>query len=178
MSSPAASGAEMDVPLVTRPNEAKTLKTLGDDQYGQKKYAVAVTHYTDALAQLPPRPSDDAPEDKPVREESNAIEEVDDVEAEEIKKELEQKQSISLEDHLVFEEVGQLRVKLCANLAAAQLKLVRTVDVLCRNTMKVPSKRVHRVSFSLMKYYAKSLKTLRHYIVVLSHTKNSVDGHT
>ncbi|WFD44204.1 tRNA-dihydrouridine(16/17) synthase [NAD(P)(+)] [Malassezia psittaci] len=113
--------AIQDAPLAARLNEAKTLKTLGNTQFEQKKYAVAVTHYTDALAQLPPRPLSEQEEDQQGSEKHEAIEEIDDAEADRI---IEQ-QTISLDDHLLFEEVAELRVKLYANLAASHLKLVR-----------------------------------------------------
>ena len=86
-----------------------------------QKYAVAVSHYTDAIAQLPPRPLSEQEEKQEGGEKLDAIEEIDDAEAERIA----EQQTISLNDHLLFEEVAQLRVKLYANLAASHLKLVR-----------------------------------------------------
>ncbi|WFD00294.1 hypothetical protein MYAM1_003042 [Malassezia yamatoensis] len=119
--SEAHGAATQEAPLGTRLNEAKALKTLGNTQYEQKKYAVAVSHYTDAIAQLPPRPLSEQEEKQEGGEKLDAIEEIDDAEAERIA----EQQTISLDDHLLFEEVAQLRVKLYANLAASHLKLVR-----------------------------------------------------
>lgn len=130
MAASAAHGASSDpsaVPLATRLEEANTLKALGNDQYGKKNYAVAITHYTDAIARLPPRPDDvpdDAPEEEP-EEEPDAPQEIS-AAASEPQDASVPAQSVTLEEHLVFEEIGALRVKLYANLAACHLKLVRT----------------------------------------------------
>ncbi|WFD32539.1 hypothetical protein MSPP1_003587 [Malassezia sp. CBS 17886] len=87
------------IPLSTRLEEATTLKALGNDQFGKKMYSAALNHYMDAVARLPARVADDGGEDE------SGI------------------RSVTLDEHLLFDSVLQLRVKLYANLAACHLKL-------------------------------------------------------
>lgn len=132
-----AHGAPMEArPLATRLEEAETLKTLGNDQYGKKNYAVAVTHYIDAISRLPAR-IDDGP--GPEGEEGNeggddggapSASEAEGAEAstsatDAPRTPAEPARTITLEEHLLSDQTVQLRVKLYANLAACHLKLVR-----------------------------------------------------
>lgn len=130
MADDGAHGAPSEAPLATRLEEANALKALGNDQYGKKNYAVAITHYTDALARLPPRPDEasaEADDDAEAGDEAPADGEAKLTEVDESEPVGSTPvHTVSLEEHLVFEEVGQLRVKLYANLAASHLKLVRT----------------------------------------------------
>lgn len=149
MADDGAHGAPNEAPLATRLEEANALKALGNDQYGKKNYAVAITHYTDALARLPPRADDasaDADADAAAGEDGRAddeakVTEVDDDEPVGSTP----VHTVSLEEHLVFEEVGQLRVKLYANLAASHLKLVRTEGLTGRSSTTRRSSRAPRV---------------------------------
>ena len=133
MADDGAHGAPSEAPLATRLEEANALKALGNDQYGKKNYAVAITHYTDALARLPPRPDEasaEADDDAEAGDEAQADGEAKLTEVDESEPVGSTPvHTVSLEEHLVFEEVGQLRVKLYANLAASHLKLVRTARV-------------------------------------------------
>ncbi|WFC95799.1 hypothetical protein MBRA1_002453 [Malassezia brasiliensis] len=153
MADDGAHGAPNEVPLATRLEEANALKALGNDQYGKKNYAVAITHYTDALARLPPRPdaaSADADADADAGDGARADDEAKVMEVgddEPIGST--PVHTVSLEEHLVFEEVGQLRVKLYANLAASHLKLeqyneaiIASTEVLCEEPTNV--KALHR----------------------------------
>lgn len=133
-----AHGAPMEErPLSTRLEEAETLKTLGNDQYGKKNYSVAITHYIDAISRLPARIDDGQGQEG--EEEGNeggdqggasSVSKTEDAEAststtDAPPKSTEPTRTITLEEHLLSDETIQLRVKLYANLAACHLKLVR-----------------------------------------------------
>lgn len=189
-----AHGAPMEErPLATRLEEAETLKTLGNDQYGKKNYAVAVTHYIDAISRLPAR-IDDGP--GPEGEEDNegggneggddgGAPSASEAEGAEVstsatgapRTPAEPVRTITLEEHLLSDETIQLRVKLYANLAACHLKLVR------RGTHTGTIRRHHqskhrRYADRLTQCSPKSRTMSRRCIAVRSRTKSSAAGRT
>lgn len=126
-------------PLATRVEEAETLKALGNDQFGKKQYALAVTHYTDAVARLPPRAPDEGAAGDVGEAEDAAV--------------AGEGAAVTLEEHLLFSTVAELRVKLYANLAASYLKLVRYATN-SRSTMKkrsTPARKCLRKSPTISK---------------------------
>jgi len=106
--------------LATRLEEALALKVLGNDQYERKKFAVAITHYKDAIMRLPPRNGTASEADEPdnVMKGKEAVRDAD---------QFGQQEDINKTDNpLLQSEVTDLRSKIYTNLAAAHLKLVCT----------------------------------------------------
>lgn len=184
-----AHGAPMEErPLATRLEEAETLKTLGNDQYGKKNYAVAVTHYIDAISRLPAR-IDDGP--GPEGEEGNeggddggapSASEAEGTEAstsatDAPRTPAEPARTITLEEHLLSDQTIQLRVKLYANLAACHLKLVRCATH--AGTIRRHDQSKHRrYADRLTQCSPKSRTMSRRCIAVRSRTKSSAAGRT
>lgn len=89
---------ESSDPLGPCIEEACALKDSGNNAFSRAQYAEAINHYQDALMRLPPRIQDvqDRPEN-----------------------------SVTVDEHMLKDDIVDLRIKIHANLAACHLKLVR-----------------------------------------------------